>query len=225
MSYVTQTQRGKSAGLTAAIAINGSIIAAIMLSPMVMPPKTRTPGTTVINVPIEKDPPPEIVETQAQDPIIPPIYVPKPIINNLPPADKPITTTNQQPTTLPPLGGTLGEEIEIAAVDPKVIIPEVIPPTPIFKSAIRDPRYAGNFQPSYPPGLMQREIEGKVTIKVLIGTDGRVRQASILSASHPDFAAATEKQALKQWRFKPATRDGKPVEDWQTLTVRFDMNN
>ena len=38
------------------------------------------------------------------------------------------------------------------------------------------------------------------------------------------FAKATEKQALKAWRFKPATRDGIAVEDWQTLTVRFDIN-
>jgi periplasmic protein TonB len=46
----------------------------------------------------------------------------------------------------------------------------------------------------------------------------------ILKASDSDFAKATEKQALNSWRFKPATRDGVPVEDWQTLTVRFDIN-
>ena len=72
-------------------------------------------------------------------------------------------------------------------------------------------------------GLLQREIEGKVTIRVLVETDGRVRQASVLSATHADFGKAAEWQALNEWRFKPATRDGKPVEDWQTLTVRFDI--
>ena len=72
--------------------------------------------------------------------------------------------------------------------------------------------------------MLQLEIEGTVTIRVLIGTDGRVRQAQVLSATELDFARATERQAMKAWRFKPATRGGELVEDWQTLTVRFDIN-
>jgi periplasmic protein TonB len=225
MSYVTQQATNKPIGMTAAIAINGSIIAAIMLSPVVMPPRTKTPPITAVNVQPYKEPPPEVIEPKAQDPIIAPTFVPKPIVDNRTPADNQISMTNQQPTGPLPTSGTLGPEPKIAMVEPKTIIPEVIPPTPIFKAAVRDPRFAGSFQPNYPTGLLQREVEGRVTIKVLIGTDGRVRQATIVSASHPDFAAATEKQALKQWRFQPATRDGKPVEDWQTLTVRFDINN
>ena len=101
-------------------------------------------------------------------------------------------------------------------------IPKV--PTPIFKAALRDPRFAKAFQPEYPVGKLRLEIEGSVTVRILVGTDGRVRQVQILNATDPDFARATEKQALKAWRFKPATRDGVPVEDWQTLTVRFDIN-
>jgi periplasmic protein TonB len=71
---------------------------------------------------------------------------------------------------------------------------------------------------------LRLEIEGSVTVRVLIGTDGRVRQVQVVRATDPEFAKATERQALRAWRFKPATRDGVPVEDWQTLTVRFDIN-
>ena len=224
MSYVTQNTRGKPFGLTAAIAINGSIIAAIMLSPMVVPPQKARDPINIIQIDAKNPPPPP--ETKMADPIIPPIFVPDPIIKPLPPQTPPPTTTRDLPpvTDLPPLG-TIGKEpvIAAAAADITKIIPEVAPP-PIFKPAERDSRYSRNFQPEYPRGLLKQEIEGNVTIKVLIGTDGRVRQANVIRATHPDFGAATEKQALKSWRFKPATRDGKAVEDWQTLTVRFDIS-
>mgnify|MGYP003384348093 CR=1 FL=1 len=163
-----------------------------------------------------------MVEPKPQDPIIAPIFTPKPIVN-LPPADKPIAITEREPQAFPLPSGTLGEEPKLATAGIKPVIKEILPP-PIFKAAFRDPGFANRFQPAYPTGLLQREIEGSVTIKVLIGPDGRVRQATVLRASHPDFAAATERQALRQWRFKPATRDGTPVEDWQTLTVRFNIN-
>ncbi|MFC4293264.1 TonB family protein [Sphingorhabdus arenilitoris] len=225
MSYVTQAQRGKSAGLTAAIAINGSIIAAIMLSPMVVPPKKMQPTITAVpvNAPQPPAPPPEKQQTETQPPIMPPIYAPKTIVPPLRPPIAGPTITDIMQADPAPSAGSLGEEPKIAAAE----IPKVKPktPVPVFRAAQRDSRFASRFQPDYPRGLLQREIEGNATVKVLIGTDGRVREAAVVSASHPDFGAATVKQALSSWRFKPATRDGQPVEDWQTLTVRFDITS
>ncbi|NJM50756.1 MAG: TonB family protein [Sphingomonadales bacterium] len=225
MSYVTQTQKGKPAGLTAAIAINGAIIAAIMLSPVVLPPKIKDAGFTAVPIdkPVPPAPPPETKQTVEQPPIVPPIYAPTPIVPMIDPVDPGPTIGDVMADDPLPPAGSLGEEPKIAAaaeipkIDPK-------PPVPIFRAAVRDPRYAGKFQPDYPRGLLQKEIEGSVTVKVLIGTDGRVREAMVVRATHPDFGAATVKKALESWRFKPATRDGKAVEDWQTLSVRFDIN-
>jgi periplasmic protein TonB len=222
MSYVSQTQRANPVGLTAAVAINGGLIAAIMLISVTVAPNKKVPDTKVINV--ENTPvPPEIKEEVKTDkPVIPPIYTPDPVIKLKTPQPD-MTVTNKLPEApILPEAGSLGETPQIAAaVIPPVIKPVPVPPVPIFKSAQRDARFMRNFQPDYPLGMLQREIEGNVTIKVLIGPDGRVRQATILSAATPEFGAATQKQALKEWRFKPATRDGQPVEDWQTLTVTF----
>ena len=114
-----------------------------------------------------------------------------------------------------------GTGTEIGKVAEK--IKKIIPPPAIFKAAIRDPRWSKHFQPEYPTRLLQREIEGSARVKVLIGTNGRVRDARVVSATHPAFGKATVKRALAKWRFRPATRDGKPVEDWQTLTVHFNI--
>ena len=47
------------------------------------------------------------------------------------------------------------------------------------------------------------------------------RAVELIEATDPAFWEATRKQALKYWRFRPATRDGMPVTSDQIMTVRF----
>jgi protein TonB len=196
---------------------NGSIILAVALSPLVV---ERMPEDGFIigrNIPNEP-PPPKPVEQKKDAQDLPPIFTERPVFKPLKPPVEQVTTSNEQKEGGMVLDGQGGDD-EVT----EIIRETVKPPVPIFKAAVRDPRFARSFQPDYPVGMLQREIEGVVTIRVLIGTDGRVRQAQVISATEPDFARATERQAIKAWRFKAATRDGEPVEDWQTLTVRFDI--
>ncbi len=217
MSYVSESKRSRPAGMGAAILLNGSIILAVALSPLVVEP--QIPGTITVgdNVPLSAPPPPDKPQDKQEAKPLVPVFVPDPIFETLDPPVGQINTTNEQQETGSIMDGTGGDDVA-------EIIREVAkPPAPLFKAAIRDPRFARNFQPDYPVGMLRLEIEGTVTIRVLIGADGRVRQAQVISATEPEFARATERQALKAWRFKPATRGGEPVEDWQTLTVRFDI--
>jgi protein TonB len=61
-------------------------------------------------------------------------------------------------------------------------------------------------------------------VRVLIGTDGRVKEVQQISAASTAFFEATRKQALTKWRFTPGTRDGAPVEAWRTMAVRFELD-
>ena len=79
------------------------------------------------------------------------------------------------------------------------------------------------FQPSYPSRLARQDIEGVAVVRVLIGSDGRVKAVEQVSATDPEFFEATRTQAMRHWRFKPATRDGVAVESWRTMTVRFEL--
>ena len=94
---------------------------------------------------------------------------------------------------------------------------------PVLTEAAPDPRYAGAFQPAYPPSLMREEIEGKTVVRILVGVDGRVKAVEQLSATDAGFFEATRRQALARWRFTPATRDGVAIESWRTMTVRFTL--
>jgi periplasmic protein TonB len=218
MSYVSEKKRGDPLGMGAAILLNGSIILAVALSPLVVAPqKARDPfaGRS-----IELKPPPKPIDEVQQDTKkLPPIFVPKPIAETIIDKGPPVTTTGEAQTGEMVIANGGGDDDVASTIRD---LPR--PPTPIFRTAQRDARFARSFQPEYPVGMLRQEIEGSVTVRVLIGTDGKVRQVQVLTATDPDFAKATERQALKAWRFKPATRDGIPVEDWQTLTVRFDIN-
>jgi protein TonB len=101
--------------------------------------------------------------------------------------------------------------------------PAESPKASVFAQALPDPRYARDFQPAYPPSMQRMEMEGTVTVRVKIGADGRVLSVEKLSAASDDFWEATREQALRKWRFRPATRDGAPVESERVMTVHFQI--
>ena len=113
-----------------------------------------------------------------------------------------------------------GAEIKIVEQPHLPPLPPV--PDPVMVQA-RPNMDADAMQPPYPSALARAEIEGKAEIRVLIGTDGRVKQVEEVAATDPGFFEATRQQALRHWRFKPATRDGVPIESWRTMTVRFQL--
>jgi protein TonB len=86
-----------------------------------------------------------------------------------------------------------------------------------------DPR--SELLPDYPPEEQRAEREGNVTIRVFIGPDGRVKRAEKVAAASEAFWRATERHAIRNWRFKPATLDGSPVESVKVMTVRFVLDS
>lgn len=101
--------------------------------------------------------------------------------------------------------------------------PPVVPPKLV--DAIVDGRYADAFQPPYPASEVRAGREGRVVVRVLIGTDGRVKRVERVSAASDAFFAAVERQALTRWRFRPATRDGVAIEQWKQMSLRFELDS
>lgn len=121
---------------------------------------------------------------------------------------------------LPPLDGDPddGGKVIPIAIDPVVPDPVLVGPKP-------DARYAGAFQPAYPPAMLRMQKEGDVVVRVLIDADGRVRDVILVSAADPAFFDAARRQALKAWRFLPATRDGTAVASEKVMTVHFKLTD
>jgi hypothetical protein len=68
------------------------------------------------------------------------------------------------------------------------------------------------------PSIAKNEYNGAV--KVRIGTDGRVKAASIDRPSHPAYDAVLLNTA-RSWLYKPATQNGTPVESERVIAVRL----
>lgn len=95
------------------------------------------------------------------------------------------------------------------------------PAPPVVVAPTADPRYADDFQPLYPAEERRLGHEGVVKVRVLVGADGRVKAIEPVSAPNAAFFEATQRQALRKWRFRPGTRDGVPVDSWHVMRVKF----
>ncbi len=75
--------------------------------------------------------------------------------------------------------------------------------------------------PNYPEVARLAGIEGDVTLRVLIGDDGTVRDLHPVLG--PPVLARAAMRAVEQWRYAPALVDGHPVDVVTTVTFAFHL--
>ncbi|NRD89722.1 hypothetical protein C8024_10055 [Sphingopyxis sp. BSNA05] len=217
MSYVSvyENKTPRSKGLIMTVAVHAAIIGAAIAMPAII--VTERPEGTLVALPKLAEIPPEpVIEEQQPEVKAAPQtqqIAPDRTIIKLPPVPK----IQYAEATLGGNSGGTGVDIPLQTIE--------IAPDPVIVGARLNTRYAGQFQPAYPTGLLRLEREGEVSVRVLVGTNGRVKQIELIDSPHVDFWTATRKQALGKWRFTPATRDGTPIESWMTLKVRFEINS
>lgn len=83
------------------------------------------------------------------------------------------------------------------------------------------PEVVSRVAPLYPPEALKAGVQGTVMVSVLVGRDGLVKQTRIVS-SIPALDAAAE-TAVRQWVFKPARNEGKPVAVWANVPIKFTL--
>lgn len=74
-------------------------------------------------------------------------------------------------------------------------------------------------KPVYPPLARQARIQGTVMLQAVIGKDGRIENLQVMSG-HPMLSPAAM-EAVRQWRYRPYTLNGEPVEVETEITVNF----
>jgi periplasmic protein TonB len=86
---------------------------------------------------------------------------------------------------------------------------------------IREPVKVKHVPPVYPQIAVNARISGRVVIDAVIGVDGIVRDARILSGVPLLNQAALD--AVKQWRYTPTMLNNVPVQVIMTVTVQFNL--
>lgn len=202
-------QRRSPTGFTLVVAGHIAALTALALAPPTIFQRPKGP-IVVDSIPIDPDPPEVMPEPPRQ---------PNEQRSRMttPPDPFPIRTDDGPIISDPP-----GPFIpDLGPIGPIVIADAGGPPVvhrPIVRAAEMISR---DLQPPYPASEIRAQRGGQVRVRITIGTDGRVTAVEQISATSNAFWEATRQQALRRWRFRPATEDGRPVVATRVMTVTF----
>jgi len=82
------------------------------------------------------------------------------------------------------------------------------------------PKLVTRVDPIYPNVARKARLQGRVIVEAVIGLDGAVESAKILTSTSTLFDDAAL-EAVRQWRYTPATMNGRPVRVYFTVSVAF----
>jgi protein TonB len=204
-------KRNSPASLGLVILLHAALISAVILikSPAFQRLTRQPTVVTLIDNPVT--PPPERPRPQPDQPR--PRQEPfdhvDPVVDTHPIG--PTVDTHQQNVGI--ASNTADSGIGVVPVQPPP------PPPPVRRAAQIDS--SSQLQPPYPSSELRAQRDGRVQVRVTIGPDGRVIDVSLVSATSDAFWRVTREQALRHWRFRPATVDGRPVQDTRVMSLVF----
>jgi protein TonB len=173
------------------------------------------------------------------------ITAPPPLSNDAPPPQVRVATAVAAPAAAVPVPvpdaeappeQTIKSQEEIAAATPsmssssddgKQIV--VAPPTdedlPKFGEYVyveELPEAITKVAPQYPDLAREASVDGTVMVQALVGKDGHVKDTRVVKSIPMLDAAAVA--AVRQWVFKPALSNNKPVAVWVAVPVKFTLH-
>jgi protein TonB len=77
-------------------------------------------------------------------------------------------------------------------------------------------------KPHYTLKAREDKIQGTVSMRILVDKDGLVKQTKILRGL-PDGLDEEATRTAFELRFKPAMKDGKPVQFWMMINITFNL--
>jgi protein TonB len=173
------------------------------------------------------------------------ISAPPPLSNDTPPPQVAVATSMAAPAAaIPvpvpdaeaPMEQTIKSQEEIAAATPSMSSQDdkgqsivVAPPTdeelPKYGEYVyveELPEAVTRVAPQYPDLAREASVDGTVMVQALVGKDGRVKDTRVVKSIPMLDAAAVA--AVRQWVFKPALSNNKPVAVWVAVPVNFTLH-
>ena len=192
------------------------LIAAVMTAKMDLPIKIIDTGTDIQWIPEPVTPPPP--PATPQKPVTHPTQPTNSSIDHVPPI---VPTPNPSgdafdPTPVPPNPGPeIGTGVEPG---PTITVPS--PPVRIAARFITPERL---IKPPYPADKQRLEEEASLRLKLFIDERGRVTAVEPVGSVDRSFFEAARRHLIANWRYKPATEDGRPVPTSTVITLTFKL--
>jgi TonB family protein len=125
-----------------------------------------------------------------------------------PPTPVPATPA---PEPAPTRASLVAEQPSVRQGDLVNLAPDVIPPEAVFKP-----------MPTYPPLAARQHVGGIVILEALVDENGAVQDVKVLRGVKPDLGLdAAAANAVRSWRYKPATKNGVRVKVRITQPIPF----
>ena len=140
------------------------------------------------------------------------------------PGEEPAPTVEVLSEAMPP-GGNLGALVpSVSRTVPAAALSSAQPLKPEGSGGnVKPPQLVKSAPPGYPPVARQRKMEGDVAIEASIDASGNV--ANVRVASGPAFFHQVALDAVRNWKYQPATLNGQPVSADVLIVLKFRINN
>jgi protein TonB len=119
---------------------------------------------------------------------------------------------------VPAVPGGIGSD---PVVDAAVV--ELVHAAPAFSGRMVPPRFLSGPTPAYTQKAIEREVEGVMEVRCVVGTDGRVRECQVLRSL--PFMDRAVIEALEQRRYVPATLGGENVDVYYRFRLPFRLGD
>ncbi len=133
---------------------------------------------------------------------------------NLNAADPGLSLGDSQPESG---SGALGSGLAVSNAQPAAPTAPSAPVT--IGGDVKTAKLISSVAPVYPALAKSQHISGDVKVDALIDERGRVTSTKVISG--PTLLQQAAMEALKLWKYQPATLDGKPVPMHLTVTLQF----
>jgi len=87
----------------------------------------------------------------------------------------------------------------------------------------RPPRLLRRVDPDYPQAARRQGVSGKVVVRFLVGSDGRVRDIEVVEAEPSGYFEQAAVNAVSRWEFSPGMLRGRAVAVWMLVPVSFSL--
>ena len=163
--------------------------------------------------PLTQDaPPPQVAITQ---PVAPPtVGVAVPVPDAEAPPEQTIASQEEIAQTTPGVDAGKGDLVVAPPSDD-------LPQFGEYVYVEELPEAITKVKPDYPDIAREAGVDGVVLVQALVGKDGKVKDVRVVKPIPMLNDAAIA--AVRQWVFKPALSNNKPVAVWVAVPVRFSL--
>ncbi len=93
----------------------------------------------------------------------------------------------------------------------------------LSEKGVVPPVAEGQHVVSVPPDMVGKGLKGVIKVRCVINEEGVPTAVQIVEGLSPDLDTFTTSTIQDNWRFKPATLNGKPIKVFYNIAIPFDL--